>query len=393
MTGAYVNHEDIRQLLANLGKVELPDRRYIIWALEHVGKCIGLPFSVLHFRCKASGPRSEVGIPMTSETLFALGEAVMANDFTRLRNTERLDLVARAFGWKPDAFMHQLKSTTSGLGRNETLSLDYEALPALTIRSLDSGPSVWTMLDALERHSDGLFLFSGPTGSGKSTTLQMTLAEISPRRSVTILEPEVGSFAVSDEQLERLSHSLRRSPTDILALPQIRDERMARVALKMAPSMVVVATIYGESPISSVKTLGELAPDVPADGLRGVFSQRLVRSAEGHARPRLPVCAYLPFNWGEAGAATLAVLPIDHKHGLYTDAAAKIALGATTIENTCAVFGDEFAAFLSSQRGSNLAKTTVVREIPHKDLIPFGKLKFSAEWPVEDVVTTSQSEQ
>lgn len=394
MTGAYVNHEDIRQLLSNLGKVELPDRRYIIWALEHVGRCIGLPFSVLHYRCKAPGPRSEVGIPMTSETLFALGEAVVANDFTRLRNTERLALVAGAFGWKPDAFMHQLKSTTSGLGRNETLSLDYEALPALTIRNLDSGPSVWMMLDSISRRSDGLYLFSGPAGSGRSTTLEMTVGSIRGDKTVTIIGPEPGSARLHAHQIVEMSPALKRSPPDFLVLSEILDAVSARFALEMAKHTVVLATIHGVSPMATVKRLALLAEGLPVDGVRGVFSQRLVGAATGHPRLRLPVCYFRSFQRGEANTIALEPLPEGHMDWFYADAEMKSRMGETTIENVCAEFGSEFTAYMAKQDAARAsrAKTTVVREIVRNDLVPFGKLKFSAEWPIEEYSAPSRKD-
>jgi hypothetical protein len=138
-----------------------------------------------------------------------------------------------------------------------------------------------------------------------------------------------------------------------------------------------------------------MAIGIRVDGVRGVFSQRLVRTVPEDSRFRLAICHYRPFEWEEAHPCARAPLPEDDMEVLYLDAELKIGRGETTIENACAELGSEFAAYMAKREEAraSTAKTTVVREIPHKNLIPIGKLKFSAEWPVEDVVTTTQSEQ
>lgn len=385
MTGAYVNHEDIRQFLAKLGTEKIGDGLDPLRGLEHVASCFGLSFPELNFRCKATGPASLTGIPLSRDTMFALGDMVTQRDMSVLKNTKRLDLVANAFGWKADAFMHHLKTTTSGLGRNETMSPGYDGIPKMTIRDLDSGPSVHMMLDSLNQHSDGLFLFAGPTGSGKSTTLQMTVRSISKDKTVTIIE-DLESIRTPSIRLNEISQVLHRSPPDILVMPEIRDEKSARFALRMAKNMVVLATIHGGSPLSVVKRLAHMAAGVKIDGLRGVFSQRLVRTVPEDSRFRLAICHYEPFEWEAAHLCAREPLPEDHMDVLYLDAELKIRRGETTIKDACAEFGREFAAYMAARKEAHgrTSKRTVVREIPHKNLAPFGTLKFSGEWPVED---------
>lgn len=387
MTGAYVNHEDIRQFLAKLGTEQLTDRTSFPRCLAHVSRCFGLSLTDLHYRCGAPEPVSPTGIALTREILFSLGEAVMKEDLTLLKNTKRLDVVASAFEWKADAFMHHLKTTTAGLGRNETMSAGYSVTPVMTINDIDSGQSVRVMLDAIRRNADGLFLFSSPPGCGKYHTLQQAVGSLSKARALTVVEPDMGELTFSDVRLEELSQTLLRSPPDILVLPEIRDDWMARFALKMAKSMVVLATIYGQSSLTAVRKLGELVDGDVIDGLRGVFCQRIVSAAPGASWLHVTICDYKIFQReGAYGAQpyTLAPLPDDHMHSLYLDAEEKIGRGETTVESTTAEFGGEFAAYMADRARRSVAKTTTVREIPHKKLIPFGKLKFSYEEPAED---------
>ena len=127
MTAVYLNHEDIRQLLSRLGEPKACVNGRPVGAMMHVGMCLGLPARELYHRCCADGPAFPHGMPMTRDNLLSLISAVEQVDMTALRNTKRLEVVAGAFGWKPDAFMHHLKTTTAGLGRNETLMPSYRA--------------------------------------------------------------------------------------------------------------------------------------------------------------------------------------------------------------------------------------------------------------------------
>lgn len=394
MTGAYLNHEDIRQFLANLGKKKIGDGLDPHRGLEHVAACFGLSFPQLDFRCRATGPASFTGVPLTRETMFALGDMVTERDMSVLKNSKRLDLVAGAFGWKGDAFMHHLKSTTAGLGRNVTMSPGYDGIPVMNVRDLDSGPSVWVMLDSLNRHADGLFLFAGPTGSGKSTMLQMTVRSLPKDKTVSIIQPDLEAMPFPPIRVDEMSQALRRSPPDILVMPEIRDEESAKFALQMAENMIVLATIHGGSPLSVVKRLAHMAAGVRIDGLRGVFSQRLVRTVPEASRFRVAICDYKPFEWEAAHLCVCEPLPEDHMDVLYMDAAMKIGRGETTIKNVSAEFGSEFAAYMERQNDARAsrAKTTFAREIARDGLVPFGKLKFSAEWPIEGYLASSRKD-
>lgn len=109
------------------------------------------------------------------------------------------------------------------------------------------------------RRSGGLMLFSGPTNSGKSTTMTNLLAEIPEERSVISIEdpvevqlPHVSQVDLSsqpeDVSLQDLLGCTVRQDPDLLALAEIRDEKTARYAENMAlQGRFVISTLHTDS--------------------------------------------------------------------------------------------------------------------------------------------------
>ena len=106
------------------------------------------------------------------------------------------------------------------------------------------------------RRSGGLMLFSGPTNSGKSTTMTNLLAEIPEERSVISIEdpvevqlPHVSHVDLSsqpeDVSLQDLLGCTVRQDPDLLALAEIRDEKTAHYAENMAlQGRFVISTLH-----------------------------------------------------------------------------------------------------------------------------------------------------
>ncbi len=109
------------------------------------------------------------------------------------------------------------------------------------------------------RRSGGLMLFSGPTNSGKSTTMTNLLAEMPEERSVISIEdpvevrlPHVSHVDLSsqpeDVSLQDLLGCTVRQDPDLLALAEIRDEKTARYAENMAlQGRFVISTLHTDS--------------------------------------------------------------------------------------------------------------------------------------------------
>lgn len=149
-------------------------------------------------------------------------------------------------------------------------------------------------LEGLRRiltHNHGMLLVTGPTGSGKSTTLYAVLNEL--RRLgphiITVEDPvEYDMDGVEQMQIsniigytfaEALRHILRHDP-DVIMVGEIRDLETARIAVKAAlTGHLVLSTLHTNDAASAVTRLTEMGvePYLVSSTVLGVLAQRLVR--------------------------------------------------------------------------------------------------------------------
>ncbi len=141
------------------------------------------------------------------------------------------------------------------------------------------------------QRKNGLILVTGPTGSGKSTTLYAAMRELRKRqlniislenpveyrldhvRQIEINERTGNSFA------KNLRHVLRHDP-DVILIGEIRDEETARIALQSAyTGHLVLSTLHTNDAPSTIPRLLEMGMEsfTLKDTLIGVLSQRLIR--------------------------------------------------------------------------------------------------------------------
>jgi general secretion pathway protein E len=139
--------------------------------------------------------------------------------------------------------------------------------------------------------SDGLILVTGPTGSGKTTTLHAALKQlIRPELNVVTIEDPVeyrvdGAAQVQVEEkigltFPRVLRSLLRQDPDIILVGEIRDAETAQIAVQAAlTGHLVLATLHTNSALAAVPRLVDMGvePYLLAAVLRGALAQRLVR--------------------------------------------------------------------------------------------------------------------
>jgi len=136
----------------------------------------------------------------------------------------------------------------------------------------------------------GLILATGPTGSGKTTTLRAFLSEISSESKKTItledpieyLMPGIDQIPIRDDIELTFSSLLRRilrQDPDIIMVGEIRDGETAQLSVRAAlTGHLVVSTLHTNDAPSAVKRLVDMGvpPYLIAGILRGVMAQRLV---------------------------------------------------------------------------------------------------------------------
>jgi type II secretory ATPase GspE/PulE/Tfp pilus assembly ATPase PilB-like protein len=160
-----------------------------------------------------------------------------------------------------------------------------------TIDALGFSPAISSKLRQLLQRPAGLLLVTGPTGSGKSTTLYASL--------MTAYRPEIRVLTAEDpieyvyeqfsqsEVNERIGNTfsrylrafLRHDP-EIILIGEIRDEETAEMAFRAAQTgHLLLSTLHTNDAISSVTRLLDMKvdPNLLASSMLGVLAQRLTR--------------------------------------------------------------------------------------------------------------------
>jgi MSHA biogenesis protein MshE len=137
----------------------------------------------------------------------------------------------------------------------------------------------------------GLILVTGPTGSGKTTTLYGALQELNEvgKKIITVEDPveyrlhRVNQVQVNpkiDLSFARILRSALRQDPDILLVGEIRDTETAEIALRAAMTgHMVLSTLHTNDAVSSAMRLVDMGAEgfLAATALRAVVAQRLVR--------------------------------------------------------------------------------------------------------------------
>ena len=138
---------------------------------------------------------------------------------------------------------------------------------------------------------NGVVLVTGPTGSGKSTTLYATLNEINSESiNISTVEdpveygvPGINQFQTNERAGFTFAGALRsllRQDPDVIMVGEVRDQETARIATQAAlTGHLVLSTLHTNDSISAVTRLINIGvePYLIAAAVRGVLAQRLVR--------------------------------------------------------------------------------------------------------------------
>jgi type II secretory ATPase GspE/PulE/Tfp pilus assembly ATPase PilB-like protein len=176
-------------------------------------------------------------------------------------------------------------------GENVVLRILDRGAVALRLSDLGIGQAHLQLLARVTERPHGLFLVTGPTGSGKTTTLYSMLAEMDAVHDniATIEDPvEYRLPLVRQSQVdpsigfgfqEGLRALLRQDP-DVILVGEVRDRETAEMAIKAAlTGHLVFSTLHTNSAIGAIPRLIDLGVDpfLVEDSLIGVLAQRLVR--------------------------------------------------------------------------------------------------------------------
>lgn len=168
----------------------------------------------------------------------------------------------------------------------------------LNLRNLGMEPSIKNRFDEMIRSPHGILLVTGPTGSGKTTTLYAGLGEMD-RQKLNILTVEdpieydldgVGQIQVRAKIGLTFASGLRsilRQDPDVVLIGEIRDLETAEIAIQASlTGHLVLSTLHTNTAIGAMTRLIDMGvePFLIASSLLGVMSQRLVRTLCVHCR-------------------------------------------------------------------------------------------------------------
>ncbi len=145
--------------------------------------------------------------------------------------------------------------------------------------------------DKILSHPNGIILVTGPTGSGKSTTLYTALSELNVEgvNIITVEDPvEANIKGINQVQTNEKAgltfasalRSILRQDPDIIMIGEIRDQETASIAVKAAiTGHLVVSTLHTNSAASTITRLADMGVEnyLIADSVVGIIAQRLVR--------------------------------------------------------------------------------------------------------------------
>jgi type II secretory ATPase GspE/PulE/Tfp pilus assembly ATPase PilB-like protein len=176
-------------------------------------------------------------------------------------------------------------------GESLVMRLLEKSARAQTVEELGLDPARAALLSRLVGKPHGLFLATGPTGSGKTTTLYSVLKSIyTPELKILTIEdpveyelPGVAQIPVRPSRNFSFANGLRsilRQDPDVVMVGEIRDSETAEIAIRAAlTGHQVFSTLHTNDSVGAVTRLIDMGvePFLISSSLEGVLAQRLVR--------------------------------------------------------------------------------------------------------------------
>ncbi len=192
----------------------------------------------------------------------------------------------------------RVSTLPTGYGERAVLRLLDKSNDKLDLNALGMAPDTLAQFDTLIKQPHGIVLVTGPTGSGKTTTLYagMKRMDATTTNIMTVEDPieyelrGVGQTQVNakiDLTFATALRAILRQDPDVIMIGEIRDLETAQIAVQASlTGHLVLATLHTNDAPSAVTRLADMGiePFLLSSSLLGVLGQRLVRKLCPHCR-------------------------------------------------------------------------------------------------------------
>ena len=264
-----------------------------------IDRAVQLRASDIHIEPGDDGVVVRVRVDGELELLTRQPVTVGAPLISRLKVLANLNIVERRLPQDGQFSVHahgrpvdiRLATVATLFGEKVVLRLLDTRRPAVEITALGMHGRALTDFERMLQAPSGMIIAAGPTGAGKTTTMQCALRAInSPTRNVSTLEdpveyvvPGINHIPVNDAIGAGFATQLRailRQDPDVILIGEVRDAETARIGVQAALSgRLVLTSLHAQDAVSAIARLVQFGvePHLVAASLRGVVAQRLVR--------------------------------------------------------------------------------------------------------------------
>ncbi len=290
-----------------------PDRAVRRLVNEAIGQAITVGASDVHFECyredvdvrlRVDGVLRQVSTPISAEHVPAAVsflKVLSGLDIAERRRNQdgRITAIFEEPGAPPREIDLRLSILPGPHGEDAVVRILDGGAPDLGFEALGFEPSIAEAFDDVVRNPEGLILITGPTGSGKTTTLYSAIRRINHEHNklLTVEDPIEYELPKANQKqvgptmdFADYARAFLRQDPDVLMIGEIRDEETAALAVRAAQTgHLVLSTLHTRDSLGAVPRLETLGVDRPliADALVAVLAQRLVRRL--CARCKVPI--------------------------------------------------------------------------------------------------------
>jgi len=262
--------------------------------------------SDMHFEPQKDGITVRFRIDGVMHEIQRVPKRMVAGVTTRLKVLAKLDIAERR---KPQDGRISLNARTAGRmldirvatlptvdGEKVTMRLLDKSKKAPTLEELGLPEEMRQKLSEMIRRPTGAILVTGPTGSGKSTSLYAALAEINrPEINIVTIEdpveyrlPGINQMQINGKAGFTFASALRsilRSDPDVVMVGEIRDAETAKISIEAAlTGHLVLSTMHTNDAPGAITRLNEMGvePFLTGSAVTAVLAQRLARKLCAH---------------------------------------------------------------------------------------------------------------